>query len=450
MPAKTLTAQAVAKMSAGDARREVPDAGCPGLYVVLNPGSERKSFALRYRRPDRRPAKLTLGTFNAHADAKGDAEPVIGGHLTLAAARRLAGALKHRVALGGDPAAEHRAAKASIAAASGDTFDAVAADFVIQHVRKKVRRWEEEAKRLGFIENADGELEMIERGLAARWRGRPLAEIDGDECFALIEEVRHKGVPGWARKNKSASEPRARAMHSTLSKMFGWAVGKRRAKSNPLKSLERPKPPEARERVLKGGEIVALWRATDGLAKPFGQLVKLLLLTGCRREEVAGMQVAELSDDGATWTIPGARTKNKKPHVVPLPPLAQSIIAEIEPAGRYVFSTTGTSPVSGFSKMKKRLDAEMKGVQPWVLHDLRRSCATGMAELRTAVEVVELCLNHLSGTRAGIVGNYNRSEKMDERKAALALWASHVEALVSGKPAAAIVDIKQGAKRARH
>ena len=142
------------------------------------------------------------------------------------------------------------------------------------------------------------------------------------------------------------------------------------------------------------------------------------------------MEVSELSEDGFVWTIPSNRTKNRRPHVVPLPPLARKIIAEVERLDgcKYVFSINQRTPVSGFAKVKKRLDAKM-GVPPWVLHDLRRTAATGMAELGVAPHIVELCLNHISGAKAGVAGTYNRSVQMPERRAALELWAKRVQSL---------------------
>jgi integrase len=428
--AKVLTAQAVSKMQCSGAfPREVPDAGAPGLYLVVYP-SGKKSWAFRFRRPDdRRTAKLVLGSVNSHADGKGDGEPVVGGYLTLAAARRLVGQLRHDVAMGRDPAAKRQNAAA-------DAFLPAACDFILQHAMKKTRRWVEQGKLLGLREAEDGgNLEPIEGGLAARWRNKPLTEIDADAVFRLIEEVRHKGVPGLGRKKAESSEPRARAMHSVLSKMFNWLAEKRRVNANPLDALKRPSPPRARDRVLTEPEIAAFWRATDHVSKPFDALLKLLLLTGCRLNEVARMGVGEMSDSGAVWTIPGERTKNHRTHVIWLPPLATDIVAKVERLDGcdYVFSTNQRTPVSGFSKVKRRLDERMAGVPAWRLHDLRRTAATGMAELGIAPHVIELCLNHVSGARAGVAGIYNRSVQMEERRAALERWAEHVCDLVGGR-----------------
>jgi integrase len=284
---------------------------------------------------------------------------------------------------------------------------------------------------LGLRETDKG-LEPFDGGLAMRWRDKPLAEIDADIVFRLIEEVRYKGIPGLERRSAEPSEPRSRVMHAVLSKMFNWLAEKRRIGASPMAALKRPSPSRARDRALNNQEIVAFWKATDKIAPPFGAVFKLMLLTGSRLNEVARMEIGELSNDGVVWTIPGNRTKNHRIHVVPLPSLAQTILKGVarSPESRFVFSTNQKTPVSGFSKTKRRLDAMMKDVSPWRLHDLRRTCATGMAEIGVPPHIIELCLNHVSGARAGVAGIYNRAEQMAERRAAIERWADHVAGLV--------------------
>ena len=188
--------------------------------------------------------------------------------------------------------------------------------------------------------------------------------------------------------------------------------------------------------MLTKEEIRKFWEACEKLGTPFGPLFKLLLLTGCRLREVAGMKRGELRDDD-TWLIPGSRTKNRRPHLVPLPPLARDLlkgIVRIEDCP-FVFSTNGKSPVAGWSKLKARLDALIQPSTPWRLHDLRRTAVTGMAELGIRPDVIELVVNHVSGTRGGIAGVYNRSELLSERRAALERWAAHVDGIVDGQQA---------------
>ena len=157
--------------------------------------------------------------------------------------------------------------------------------------------------------------------------------------------------------------------------------------------------------MLSDSEIRWFWTACDTLGSPFGPLLKILLVTGARLNEVARMTRHELSEDGSTWVLSGARTKNRRSHVLVLPPLAQEILGEVKiisGEAAIVFSTNGRTPVSGFSKMKARLDREMralagKDIPPWRLHDLRRTAATGMARAGAGLHVIERALNHVPG-----------------------------------------------------
>ena len=167
---------------------------------------------------------------------------------------------------------------------------------------------------------------------------------------------------------------------------------------------------------------------------PFGQIGKLLFLTGARLNEVAGMEWRELDLDARTWTLPASRVKNKQAHVIPLSDIAIDIIRAlpvIEPR-RFVFTTTRRTHVSGFSNGKKGIDAAMKaaageGADPipnWRLHDIRRSTATGLQKLGVRLEVTEACLNHISGSRRGIVGVYQKHDYALEKRQALEAWAT--------------------------
>jgi integrase len=431
--AKVLTSPAVARLRPGKVRREIPDGGSPGLRLVIQP-SGAKSWAMRFRRPGGKAAKLTLGPADL-AGKETESEPVIGQPLTLASARRLATAVQRHRAMGKDVVAARHRERLEREARGDDTFSRAAVDFVEQHAMRKTRRWEDTARLLGLRPD---DLALIPKGLADRWRDRPIAEIDGDDIHGFIEEVGERGVPGLKRFAKGASEARARAVFAVLSKMFSWLGERRRMCTNPCTGVARPKPPPARDRVLTDVEIVPFWQAASTERAEVASVLKLLLLTGCRLREVADMRRAELSDGGATWTIPSERTKNHRVHVMALPPLARAILAEAGGQGDLVFATGNGAPC--WSKIKRRLDARMR-IPPWRLHDLRRTCATGMAELGIAPHVIEACLNHVSGAKAGVAGVYNRAAYAPEKKAALERWAVHVEGLVTGT-AAAVVPLK--------
>jgi integrase len=448
MSGKLLTAAAVRKFAPAAKRRRIPDAGMRSLFLIVEP-SGHKSWQMRFRVGGGRVGKMTLGAVALDASSELQQEPAIGQPLTLSAARQLAARVHRERALGHDPVAEHKAVKerqrAAVVQATGNAFGAVAKEFVEQYARKKVRRWKEQARLLGWQPNANGGLDIIPGGLAQLWGDKPVGEIDGHNIHTLVAETRERGAPGLERRSDHPTESRARAMLAVLSRMYRWLLQHRRVEVNPCISVHRPEPPMSRERVLSGDEIRWFWGACAAVGEPFGPIFRLLLLLGQRLNEVAGMRREELHEDN-TWRLPGSRTKNRKAHIVPLSNAAQAIIAAVPNVHEIIFSTTGRSPPSGWSRAKHRLDQEMlklaqqeRGavatILPFRLHDLRRTCVTGMGELGIRPDVIELCVNHISGHRGGIAGVYNKSELLAERKAALERWAAHIEGVVSRRAA---------------
>ena len=419
-----LTAVAVAKFRPKKRRYEVRDARS-SLRLLVFPSGKR-SWVLRFRRPDGRSAKLTLGIVHTGEETEG--KPVIGGPLTLAAARKLAAEVDLDRASGKDPAAEHRAAKRQRRTEAVDqaanSFATCARRFIKEHAAVRTRKWKVTARFLGL--EPDGAL--IPHGLAERWRAKPVATIDGHCIHDLIQEVRRHGVPGLQRRREGTTEGQARSMHSYLSKFFSWLCAQRLITVNPCTGLARPQPNKSRKRVLSNDEIRIFWRACDQLGGPFTEAYKVMLLTGARPQEVVGMPPEEVKD--SMWELPGNRTKNGLDHMVPLAPLVREIIAgAMKPRTPYVFTCNGRTRLGGFSAVKRRLDALMPDVPAWQLRDLRRTCATGMAELGIAPHIVEACLNHVSGAKASVAGIYNRAAYLPERKAALERWADHVVGL---------------------
>jgi integrase len=225
---------------------------------------------------------------------------------------------------------------------------------------------------------------------------------------------------------------------------YGWAIDRGSLKDNPFVNI-RVAPAKSRERVLTNEEIRAVWVATDDVGV-YGDIVRLLLLTGQRREEVAGMRWGELSADGMTWTIPGARTKNGVAHIVPLSPQARDIIAA-QPrrdAAELVFQGRSDNPnaFNGWGSCKRRLDHDSGVTDDWVLHDLRRTVATNLERLAVRLEVTEAVLNHVSGSRRGIIGVYQRHDWADEKRDALQRWGDRLEAIVTGQVAGNVVKLR--------
>ena len=443
-----LTVAAVRKYAPQPRRREIRDSQAPGLYLVIQPKpSGHKSWAMRFRRPDGKPAKLTLGRVDL-SDSETADEPVLGGALTLRAARQLANKLDRDRARGQDVVEQHKAQqhrqRTAAIERNANSFGACVREFFAEYKTRRgsrVRRWHGDARMLGLAfplgcDPAETEPEILPGSLADIWGDKPVVEIDDHDVHSVVEDARKRGIPGLPRRNQGTSDARGRKLHAALSVLFRWLLQRRKVTGNPAIGVWHPGAPPARERVLSTAEIKTFWQACDRLGPPYGPLFKLLLLTGARLNEVTGMRRDELGDDGV-WTIPGVRSKNHRAHQVPLPSLAHDIIAAVPRIeGVFVFSNArGSRPITGFSKAKAQLDAHMGAPAPWRLHDLRRSAATGMAELGIMPHVVEAVLNHVSGHKAGVAGVYNRASYSSEKQAALSRWASHVQGVVLGKPA---------------
>jgi integrase len=195
-----------------------------------------------------------------------------------------------------------------------------------------------------------------------------------------------------------------------------------------------------------------VWRAAGDLGFPFGPIVRLLVLTGQRRSEVGALEWRELDLDRAIWTIPAARSKNRRQHVVPLSPEAVEIIEALPrfSGSRFVFSPGETAP-SGYSRAKTRLDARIaalnggESLAPWILHDIRRSVASGLAGLGVNLPIIERILNHVSGSFAGVVGIYQKYNFAAEMRGALEKWGRRVETIACGGTAADVIELKRGA-----
>ena len=177
----------------------------------------------------------------------------------------------------------------------------------------------------------------------------------------------------------------------------------------------------------------------------FGAIIQMLILTAQRRNEVSEMTWSELDLDGNQWEIPGARTKNEKPHFVHLSDQARAVLSAIPNTGAFVFTSNGKTPFSGFSKSKSRLD-DLSGVTDWRLHDIRRTVTSGIAQLGIAPHIADKILNHQSGTISGVAAVYQRHEFLDERKTALDAWGNHVQSLLDKTDQDNVVEIHDGEK----
>jgi integrase len=224
--------------------------------------------------------------------------------------------------------------------------------------------------------------------------------------------------------------------------------------------MEAPPIPESRDRVLADWELQLVFEAAGKLGQPFGPLIRLLILTGQRMQEVASASWSELDRAHAVFSIPSARAKNRKATDVPL---SAAAIAELDgvagkekwPVKGLVFTTTGKTSVSGFSRAKRQIDREVakslrkrdddRTVGEWRYHDLRRTLATGLQRLGVRFEVTEAILNHISGSKGGVAGIYQRHDWRDEKRAALEAWAAHVMSLSAPSDASNVVPLRRPA-----
>ena len=258
------------------------------------------------------------------------------------------------------------------------------------------------------------------RRLLAKWRDLDLVPVD-DITRSTIAE-------GLGKAEQESGLVTRNRMRSALSRLFSWALEEGLAEYNPVVGTAR-RPERPRERVLSANELIAIWAAT---ANPgdHNAIVRLLMLTGQRREEVAAARWSEIDAKRALWSIPAERTKNKRSHDVPLSKYALGIFEAIPTReGRDLIFGEAAGPFSGWSKSKERLDRR-SGVSSWTLHDLRRTVVTGMAEIGVQPHIVEAVVNHVSGHKAGVAGIYNRATYAEEKRTALQKWAEHLGSIV--------------------
>jgi integrase len=321
--------------------------------------------------------------------------------VSLAKARDAVCAIMGDVAKDVDPAAERKKAKAHEAL----TLSALLMDWQALHLATKRPSYASDAVRA--VRNA-----------FACYLDLPAADLSRAAVVKVLDAMARKGSTAMAARTAAYGKA-----------AYGWGVKRGALSANPFLNLP-VAPTPRRERVLSDDELAAIWRATDG-SGPFNGIVRLLILTGQRRDEAVGMTWVELSGDFSTWVIPASRTKNGTTHIVPLASPAQDLLRSLPQFDGLVFP--GLRGVfNGWSKAKAALDAR-SGVTTWRLHDLRRTAATGLQRLGVRLEVTEQILGHVSGSRAGIVGVYQRHDFASEKRAALDAWGERVVAIVEGR-----------------
>jgi integrase len=342
--------------------------------------------------------------------------------LSLTDARNKARLMVEQARAGGDPRRIEADERRRREKERHTTFEHVTALFIAKYVERELRP------------NTAREYRRVLQGADTKdWNSRPITSIDKQHILDLLGRIEERGASATANRSLAY-----------LSKFFNWCLDQDLITASPTDRVRPLSSARARDRVLTEQELAWLWNALEGFPGPFGPLFKLLLLTGQRRSEVAGMKWSEIQGFGtaeAYWDLPADRTKNAQAHLVPLVPIAQTILAAIPQASPFVFTTTSSTAVSGFSKAKKLLDEriallrrerELPPLPPWTLHDLRRTMVTIMNErLVVQPHVVEAVVNHVSGiAKRGVAGVYNRALYLSERRSALERWAHYLEELL--------------------
>jgi integrase len=362
-----------------------------GLRLRAKVGASRWIFQYRFGPQQRR---VTLGHFPA---------------LTVAKARENASHLHARVHLGSDPQAEKVEHQARAAETMAATLQAYLAH---QRINLRPRSYVEVERHLNKY--------------CKPLHGLQLAKIDRRIVAGRIAKVTSDSGP-----------PTANRTRASLAAFFSWAIGEGLLDHNPVlgsnRNLEKP-----RERVLEDDELKAIWAATDG-SDDYSAVVRLLALTGCRATEIGSLRWSEINLDKDQIELPSARTKNGRPHAIPMAPAVRAILEgrPRRPDRDLFFGRRQDAPLRGWAVLKEALDKRIKDngavVAAWVHHDLRRTFATRLAELGISPHIIEACLNHVSGHKRGVAGVYNRSDYVAQKRHALELWAEHLLAIVEGR-----------------
>ncbi|WP_082543610.1 tyrosine-type recombinase/integrase [Sphingomonas sp. Leaf339] len=293
-----------------------------------------------------------------------------------------------------------------------------------------------------------GERFLAEYG-KQKWRPRTYASAESNMRRWVFPTLAGKSLLTIERRDvvsifdrlPSSSPALPRSIFALVRKLFTWAVERGDLERSPIEGMGSPAAVASRDRVLSDHELSLIAVFADDLGAPFAAFFRLLIVTGQRRDEVAGMSWSEVDRDSLEWVIPARRSKNAKEHTVPLNDLA---LIELDglaggnswPHAGFVFTTTGKTPISGYSKAKMRLDGivqrhSIRPISAWRIHDLRRTFATAMQRLNVRFEVTEALLNHVSGSKSGTAGVYQRHDWKPEKRVAMDAWAVHLQKLIA-------------------
>ena len=414
---KKSTVDSAALPAAGE-RKTIWDAELKGFGVRIA-SSGVKTYLLRYRMGGRGSPIRTV-TIGQH-----------GSPWTTEQARRRAAELLTEVRAGRDVVAERKAKRAD---AEDDAITREARQFAI-----KVEEWFTDHVQREGLRSHDDIRGVIDRDLKPAFEGK------------TIDEIARKDVTTALTAIGSRSGSAANKAHKWLRQMFNWLIGQGDIEHSPVAKVKKPFPEDSRDRVLSLGELVVVWVALDRLDEPFRSFYRLAILLGQRLREGSNAPWSEFDLEAGDWFLPKARTKAKRDHIVPMSEQAIELLEDVQPEPKKrkgpVFTTNGVVGIAGFSKLKAELDeaisallAESEAARElvgddlahWVVHDLRRSLATGCQGMGIDLMHTEAILNHVIGKKAsGVARVYHLYDYYDEKAVALERWGGLVEKAVA-------------------
>lgn len=375
-------------------RLDFRDELMPGLVLRIS-ASGTKTFCL-HKRINGKMRRLTIGRF-----------PII----SLADARKRVQQVLYEIETG------HFEDRTGIEVETKPTLGDVIPDYIEKHAKVHNRDWKRKEALLAKFTTL---------------HGRRIDEIKRADVVKACDVI-----------GQSAPVSANRAL-AHLKHLMSWCVESGIIDASPISGMKPRAKEQPRERVLTDDELGALWAVCGDEGYPFGDCMKLLMLSGQRRAEVAEMRWSELDLEKRLWTLPSSRAKNGRQHTVPITDAMLEVLRKTPRFfnSDYVFTTTGKSPVSGFGRLKDRLDKALpEGTEPWIIHDLRRTMSTNMAMLGVPQPVTEALLNHKTGVVSGVAAIYNVYSYADEKREALATWSEHVMKLVRSRNDATEVQI---------
>ncbi len=365
-------------------RLDFRDALMPGLVLRIS-ASGTKTFCL-HKRINGKMRRLTIGRF-----------PV----LSLAEARERVRQVLYEIETG------RFEDRTGVEVETKPTLGDVIPDYIEKHAKVHNRDWKRKHALLAKFDTL---------------HGKRIDEIKRADAVKACDLIR-----------KSAPTSANRAL-AHLKHLMGWCVERGMIDANPIAGMKPPSKEKSRERVLTDDELGALWATCDAEGYPFGDCMKLLILSGQRRAEVAEMRWSEVDLEKRLWTLPSTRAKNGRQHTVPITDAMLDVLRKVPRflGSDYVFTTTGKSPVSGFGRLKNRLEKALpEGTEPWIIHDLRRTMSTNVAMLGVPQPVTEALLNHKTGVVSGVAAIYNVYSYADEKREALDRWNQHLGSMLA-------------------